>query len=298
VEAMSAFDDALSLLNSLELMNKARPSQFKVMDRRVENGLLLGKILHNIGKVCFRVGSYGKALISFEQSATLQKQTLGDDHPDIATVMHSIGIAQREMGHPMEAMTNFRKSHEIRVRVFGDCHELVAQSLFQIGSIHDIIGSSDEALKAYEETLRVEKNVYGDSHLEVVTTMSHIGQVYHNIGNIEKALEVYREMLSVMRKRLGDDSNKKEKRKGVRHMQRRQPSIFAILNTIGNLYLEQGNRDEALVAFTEVGEMLQDQAAAVPTTDGGIDDVFLLFALHNSTKKAGFLKSFPSAAAA
>jgi hypothetical protein len=66
------------------------------------------------------MGEYSKALPLLEETLTLRKKVLGEEHPDTLASMNNLGGLCYWMGDSLKAYEIFKDAHEVSSQVLGD----------------------------------------------------------------------------------------------------------------------------------------------------------------------------------
>ena len=73
-------------------------------------------------------GNYASAEALLREAAALQEQTLGPEHPDVASTLNNLGIVCEMTDNPIDAEHFFRRAHAIATATLAPDHPFVATS--------------------------------------------------------------------------------------------------------------------------------------------------------------------------
>ena len=73
-------------------------------------------------------GNYSSAEELLRKAATLQEQTLGPDHPDLANTLNNLGVVCEMADNPIDAEHYFRRAYTIATATLAPDHPFVATS--------------------------------------------------------------------------------------------------------------------------------------------------------------------------
>src|SRR5262245_35409093 len=73
-------------------------------------------------------GNYASAEDLLREAATLQEQTLGPNHPDLANTLNNLGIVCEMTANPIDAEHYFRRGYSIATATLPPDHPFVATS--------------------------------------------------------------------------------------------------------------------------------------------------------------------------
>jgi CHAT domain-containing protein len=136
--------------------------------------------------------------------------------------LHNIGLVYDSWGQYQKALDYYEKSMEID-RKGGDVAGDDGQTLECIGGIYESWGQYQKALEYYEKSLAIRRN-RGDVKGEAGNA-KRMAELYQQIGQYDKALGKAKEALAIYEKIGVPTDNAKD--------------------TIGNIYLDQGNIEAA-----------------------------------------------------
>ena len=99
----------------------------------------------------------------FEKALEILKNTLGDNHPDIAVSYNNIGAFFHALGDYRRAIVFFEKALEILKNTVGDNHPDVAVSYSNIGETYYAFRDYRRAIYCFQKALDFIEPTYGNN---------------------------------------------------------------------------------------------------------------------------------------
>lgn len=194
---------------------------------RTENyGLMLGQM----GYLLNQQADYKNALAYLKKSVAIKKETLGEEHREIANTYNEIGTVYKQKNDYTNALKWYKKALWIWEKALGTDHPDTAIVYNNIGTVYDDQGEYASALEWHQKALQVKEIALGIDHPLTAISYNNIGTVYLRQGDYFNALEWYKKALWVF-----------ENASGMNH-----PNTAGIYHNIGKLYFEQGDYAKAL----------------------------------------------------
>ena len=195
VSAMKYFSVALKLIED----NTIRTGPDHGHAKRVS------RIYHNIGLLHRHLSDYQQAKEYYELALSIQRNTLGPDHVDVARTYHNMGNLYRNLGGNQQAMENYERALSIKLNELGRDHVDVASTYHSVGNVHCYLGNNQQAMECYEGALSIQLKKLGRDHVDVASTCHNMGYVHGNLGNNQQAMEYYERALVIRLNKLGPD---------------------------------------------------------------------------------------------
>ncbi len=212
-------------------------------------------------------GYYKKAESLFQDNMYLAGQTLGPDHPLLATTLHNLAalwtfqgkhkeaeqvfqriqrieeqsqldraksknnqaIAYKNQGRYEEAERYHQQALDIREKILNFDHPDVAVSLNGLANVYVEQGKYAKAEPLYQRALLIKEQHFGSNHHEIVSPMINLALLYTRQNKYEKAEPLYRRALSIWEQTGGSD----------------HPNVARILCDLATVCLRQGKYAEA-----------------------------------------------------
>ncbi|KAF8193565.1 hypothetical protein K438DRAFT_1674608 [Mycena galopus ATCC 62051] len=158
---------------------------------------------HQYGMIFWGAGKYKQSEKLLEEVLKIQKQLLGDNHPDTLPIMADLAITYSDLGE-------HRKAEELSVIVLEKQKQLLGSNhpdtLLTMGNLAHIYSDLGEHQKAKElNVIVLEKQLLGDNHPETLRIMGRLARTYSDLGEHQKAEELRVIVLEKQEQVLGDN---------------------------------------------------------------------------------------------
>jgi CHAT domain-containing protein/tetratricopeptide (TPR) repeat protein len=195
-----------------------------------EVGLSMSRLAfakHNLGDLA------GAELI-YAEALSIQRNSLGESHPDIAQTLNWMGVLFLRQGKYEQSGPLLHEALEMR-RQFIDLSPGIANNLNDIGHLFWLQGNHIDAERIYKEAIEAWRQMGIDSELGYATSLDNLGVLYATQGRYAEAGPLYREALAWRRANLRED----------------HPDVAVSLNNLGSLNLIMGDYAAAEPLFRE-----------------------------------------------
>jgi len=222
---------------------------YRIQAKETESKKLeVAATLSSIGLMLYHSQDYESAFETYQEALRLRREHYGsDDNEDIALTLNSIGLVLFKQGLLDLCMDCFLECLQIRQKLFGPEHRDVAMVWYNLASVSFEMGDDETALERYEEALRVEKVTLGDNHPDIILTMVHLGQVKQQCGLLDEAVSAFTDALRIQQQHLKTNDPMRQAR---------------IYNFLGNCFLQKGDIQNMMYAFSAASRMLMSLGCA------------------------------------
>ena len=162
--------------------------------------LLLNKIA---GYIQLAKADYQQAELLWLNSLASKEETLGKDHPDVATTLNNLAELYRTLGKYTEDEPLYQRSLAIREKALGKDHPDVAQSLNNLAYLFYSQGKYTEAEPLFQRSLAILEKALGKDHPDVATNLNNLAKLYEDQGIVTEAEPLYQRSLAICEKALG-----------------------------------------------------------------------------------------------
>ena len=204
-----------------------------------------------------QTGDFRTALPLSLQALAIARQSLGPDHPTVATILSNQGTLCSEIGDYQSAESLHRQALDIRRKALGEQHPLVGNSLDELGLLYQKSGNYKAAEPLHRQALAIARQALGDRHPDVAVCLSNIAMLCRLTGRYQAAEPLYLQALDIRRMAYGEE----------------HPAVSGSLNNLALLYRATGNYRAA--------EPLHQQALAIDRKVLGEEHPHLAIALDN-----------------
>jgi tetratricopeptide (TPR) repeat protein len=137
---------------------------------------LKANMLNDIGSIHGAMGNHEKSLEYHHQALDMQKEHLGDDHPDTINSIENVGTTYSVLENHQESLKYHTLAYEVKKKKFGEQDPETAGSLDNIGSAHEELKNYDDAVTFHKLALEIRREELGEYHQE--TSISFFNIVY------------------------------------------------------------------------------------------------------------------------
>ena len=195
VSAMKYFSVALKLIEDNTIRTGPDHGHVKRVSR----------IYHNIGLLHKHLSDYQQAKEYYERTLSIQLNTLGPDHIEVAITYHNMGTVHCNLGNNQQAKKYCERALSIKLNKLGPDHVGVASTYHNMGTVHCKLGDNQQAKKYYERALSIQLNKLGPDHVDVARTYHAMGTLHHKLDDNQQAKNYYERALSIRLNKLGPD---------------------------------------------------------------------------------------------
>ena len=146
---------------------------------------------------------YTAAKRSLERAMALNREDLGEEHPNTLTSMSNLAIVHKEQGDLALSRTLNEQVLAVRRRVLGEEHLDTLTSMNNLASTLRSQGNLTDARALQEQLLAVHRRVLGDEHPNALTSMSNLANTLWHQGDLAGAQTIEEQVLTVRRRVLG-----------------------------------------------------------------------------------------------
>ena len=105
----------------------------------------------------YRAGKYERAVIVAQEAYKVAENSVGPDHPDVATSLNNLAGLYRTQGNYAKAEPLYKRSLSIREKALGSDHPDVATSLNNLAALYDTQGNYAKAEPLYKRSLSIDE---------------------------------------------------------------------------------------------------------------------------------------------
>jgi serine/threonine-protein kinase len=161
-------------------------------------------LLDTMGRVYESLGLYDSAVPLLEEALRIRRQTLGQEHAEVAQSLNNLAEVLRRKGDYKTAESLYREALGMQRKLLGQEHPDVAESLDNLAIVLHSKGDYKAAEPLYREALALRRKLLGQEHPEVAESLNNLGVLLWRKGDHEAAESLHREALQMRRKLLGE----------------------------------------------------------------------------------------------
>ncbi len=187
------------------------------------------RLLDQAGFYLYEQGQYPEAEPLLKQAVAIRDQTLGPEHPDIATSLNHLAELYREQGKYAQAELLYQQALTIRENLLGPMHVDLATSFNNLGLLYNAQAKYGQAEQLHQRALEIRKNLLGMEHSDVATSLNNLASLYQAEGQFAQARPLYLQSLTIKEQALGPE----------------HPDTASSLNNLALLYQAEGQYAQA-----------------------------------------------------
>jgi tetratricopeptide (TPR) repeat protein len=199
------------------------------------------RLLNQTGYYYNAQGRYGEVEPMYTEALAMQKQLLGEVHPDVALILNNLAVLYDDQGRAGEAETLYIEALVMRKQLLGEVHPDVAISLNNLAVLYDNQGRVEEAETLYIEALAMQRQLFGEVHPDVALSLNNLAYLYYSQGRYGEAEPFYIEALAMRKQLLGEV----------------HPNVATSLNNLAKLYDNQGRYGESEPLYRQAVALLE-----------------------------------------
>jgi tetratricopeptide (TPR) repeat protein len=154
-------------------------------------------LLNQVGLYLEERAEFTEAKAALERALTIYEQSLGSEHPYVATALNNLGGMLRTLGDLAGAREAYQRALAIDEAAYGSDHPNVASVVNNLGGVLHDLGDLDGARAHYERALAIAEAAYGSDHPNVASVVNNLGAVLHDLGDLEGARAAYERALAI-----------------------------------------------------------------------------------------------------
>jgi CHAT domain-containing protein/Tfp pilus assembly protein PilF len=177
----------------------------------------------------YQQGKYREAIPIAETLLAIEKQALGPDDPDVATVLNDLALLYKATGAYREAESRYQQALQIYQKALGSQHPYTVTGLNNLAALYQTMGAYDKAEPLLVQALQIRQKELGPDHPDTAVSLNNLAVHYHAMGVYDKAEALYRQALQIDQKAPGPE----------------HPEVVTDLNNLAALYHDMGAYDKA-----------------------------------------------------
>jgi tetratricopeptide (TPR) repeat protein len=152
----------------------------------------------------YDAGRYREAGEVARRLADLQRERLGDRHPEYALALSNLGLIAWKQDDLAGAESLLNQAREIRREALGERHPLYAASLIYLAELSQVRGDPAGAEPMLRQALDVLKKAVGERDPQYATALTSLALLLERRGDVEAAQPLLDQVLEVCRAALGE----------------------------------------------------------------------------------------------
>ncbi|MCA9547338.1 MAG: tetratricopeptide repeat protein, partial [Myxococcales bacterium] len=156
--------------------------------------------LRSLAHQRLQAGKPQEAVDFAREALTIQRETLGQAHPEVGSTAHYLGRALREAGQAAEAEPVLREALRVKAEGAGDASATYAATLHELGSTLGALGYLQEAEVALCDALATKRSTLPAHHPEIARTLHELGVVVLRSGRPDEAASLFSDAIALQPK--------------------------------------------------------------------------------------------------
>ena len=156
-----------------------------------------------LGQICWVQFDLKAARCFASLALTLRLQTLGPQHPDVATSYNNLATVLGYQGDLKQAKEYHERALDIRLQKLGPQHPDVATSYRDLATVLRDQGDLKQAKEYHERALDIRLQTLGPQHPDVATSYNDLATVLGDQGDLKQAKEYHERALDINLQTLG-----------------------------------------------------------------------------------------------
>jgi serine/threonine protein kinase/Flp pilus assembly protein TadD len=192
-------------------------------------------LMETMGRVYFNLGEYKPSIEMLEESLTLRRQDLGDDHPAVAASKNALAASLIRAADYERARSLLEEALDVNRREHGKSSTEAASTMFNLAELFQATGDLDEAQTFANASVDI-YSLQGDRYaVELAEAKNALARILRGKNDLDEAERLQREAIALVEGRLGRD----------------HPFIAYYLQNLAVVLQAQGDLDAAEAMFHE-----------------------------------------------
>ncbi len=200
------------------------------------------QLLLMTGSYLYRQGQYVEAERLYKKALKINREMLGEHHPDYAASLNDLAMVYADMGRHAEAEPLYEEALAIRREALGERHPDYAQTLNNLATLYGQTDRGSEALTLVKEATAIRREALGERHADYAQSLNNLAAQYVSLGRYTEAEPLHQEAMEIRREVLGE----------------RHPHYAQSLNNLATLYFQTGRAEKAEPLFKEALEIRRE----------------------------------------
>ncbi|MEG4581561.1 tetratricopeptide repeat protein [Microcoleus sp. MON1_C5] len=209
------------------------------LQQELDRELELSSSLNNLAALYQSQGRYSEAEPLYLQALEIDRRSLPEDHPSLATHLNNLAGLYKSQGRYSEAEPLYLQAVEIGRRSLPQDHPDLAIHLNNLAGLYKSQGRYSEAEPLYLQALEIDKRSLPEDHPNLANHLNNLALLYKSQGRYSEAEPLYLQAVEIDRRSLPED----------------HPSLAIDLNNLAGLYESQGRYSEAEPLYLQAVEI-------------------------------------------
>ncbi|PZR09133.1 MAG: hypothetical protein DI536_23150 [Archangium gephyra] len=145
------------------------------------------ELAQNEGFVEIARKRYKAAQVDFEQVLAMQREHLGEQHPDVASTLNNLGVVLTYLEQPEEAVRRYEESLQLHEQLEGADHPNVGAASHNYAVALRRLGRLRDAEAAFSRALKVRRAALGFRRPDTLRSAQALVKLQVSLGDLEAA---------------------------------------------------------------------------------------------------------------
>lgn len=178
-------------------------------------------------------GRFDEALPMAKRLLLMLEQSVGPEHPEVASALNILGLLYREKQDFAHAEPLFIRALAINEKAHGPEHSGLATTLSNLAGLYQERGDYDQAEPLLQRAMAIDEKVLDSNDPGLATDLNNLAELYRAKGDYARAEPMYQRALAIYEKALGPD----------------HPDVASPLGNLAALYNEKSDYARAEPLF-------------------------------------------------
>lgn len=174
-----------------------------IYEKAGTSSLDTGNALEAVARVYGDMGKYDETERYIRRALAIYRQTVGPEHPYVASALFNLAFAMGGQGRFDEAVEGYRQTVAMWERTLGPEHPRLSIPLTNIGANLMEEGKLDEALPYLQRALAIAEKNKGPEHPDVALALLNVGDLRRLQGHADEAMTKYGRAVAIYEKAFG-----------------------------------------------------------------------------------------------
>jgi len=216
---LGLYEQAETILQQARPLAESRSGQFVSID---------GDLYQVLANLAHDQGEFEKAETYYSKTLEIRESLL-DDHMDVALVLDNYGVLKTDMGEYERAEELLLAAMAMGRRLGDEDHNVKAGILQDLAYYYMLVGNNAAAGPLLEQAVVMQRRLYGDRSNQLATTLNFQATYLRRAGQPEEAVAALSEALEIYELTLGN----------------KHPYFATTLSNVANALSAAGRLDEA-----------------------------------------------------
>ncbi len=163
------------------------------------------QLLSTMGQVYKNLGLYQPSADLYERSVEVRRETLGDEHVEVARGLAEHADVLIELGDLDDAEEQLEQALVVQRRELGERHPDVAMSLDILGVVRFSRGDLEAAGALFEQAVEMREELLGSRDVATARSLNNLASVRFQEGKLEEAETLFRRAAGIRRELLSEE---------------------------------------------------------------------------------------------